>query len=416
MGIQNLSKILKAKAPNAMVKRSLSSYMGYRVAIDTSIFLYKYMFIYGNVVDGLTRLVLTLLQNGILPVFVLDGKPPKEKSELLKERKEKREELIDIVHILKYAYEQKDEDPEFTKDGKEDVKKKMQNYGEKHFTKRGYREHLLSEDDWKMIYDETPGSQETFEKYIKEMERKIIKITKEHIYDTKRLMELFGVPCIIAQSEAESLCAVLCKKGIVDAVISEDMDVLATGGCILLKNFSMEKTGSVVEVSLDGVLKELELEFDTFLDMCIMCGCDYTSKIGGIGPMHAYKLMKKYNTIENAMPHIMSAKSYKVPNDFDYITSRKLFKEACINDDFEKYKSDVLQTPIQHNELVLFLNEKTKLKGKIFGEIEDLCKSYKNEKKMYQKVNENDPNDVSKIIKPNQKLSYQPTLDLFFKK
>jgi flap endonuclease-1 len=178
----------------------------------------------------------------------------------------------------------------------------------------------------------------------------------------------------------------------------------------------MEKTGSVVEVSLDGVLKELELEFDTFLDMCIMCGCDYTSKIGGIGPMHAYKLMKKYNTIENAMPHIMSAKSYKVPNDFDYITSRKLFKEACINDDFEKYKSDVLQTPIQHNELVLFLNEKTKLKGKIFGEIEDLCKSYKNEKKMYQKVNENDPNDVSKIIKPNQKLSYQPTLDLFFKK
>jgi 5'-3' exonuclease len=116
----------------------------------------------------------------------------------------------------------------------------MRKYGEKNFTKRGYREELLSEEDWNMIYDTSENSQETFEKYIKEMERKIIKITKEHIYDTKRLMELFGVPCIIAQSEAESLCAVLCKKGIVDAVISEDMDVLATGGCILLKNFSIE--------------------------------------------------------------------------------------------------------------------------------------------------------------------------------
>jgi flap endonuclease-1 len=416
MGIQNLSKILKSKAPNAMVKRALSSYMGYRVAIDTSIFLYKYMFVYGNVIDGLTRLVVILLQNGILPVFVLDGKPPKEKSELLKERKEKREELIDIVHILKYAYETKEEDPEFDKYSKDEIKDKLRNYGTKHFTKRGYREHLLSEDDWNMIYETSAGSQETFEKYIKEMERKIIRITKEHIKDVQQLMEFFGVPCIIAQSEAESLCSVLCKKGIVDAVISEDMDVLATGGCILLKNFSMEKGGSVIEVSLDGVLKELEMEFNSFLDMCIMCGCDYTSKIGGIGPTYAYKLMKKHGNIETAMPYIKSNKSYKVPNDFDYITSRKLFNEACKNDDFEKYKSDVLQTPIKVEELVKFLNEKTKLKGKIFGEIEDLAKCYKNEKKMYQKVDENDPNDVSVIMKNSKKLSYQPTLDAFFKK
>ncbi len=416
MGIQNLSKILKSKASNAMVKRSLSSYMGYRVAIDTSIFLYKYMFVYGNVIDGLTRLIVILLQNGILPVFVLDGKPPKEKNELLKERKEKREELIDIVHILKYAYEAKEEDPEFEKYTKDEVKEKLKNYGTKNFTKRGYREHLLSEDDWNMIYETSAGSQETFEKYIKEMERKIIRITKEHIDDTKHLMELFGIPCIIAQSEAESLCSVLCKKGIVDAVISEDMDVLATGGCILLKNFTMEKGGSVVEVSLDGVLKELEMEFNSFLDMCIMCGCDYTSKIGGIGPTYAYKLMKKHGNIETAMPYIKSNKSYKVPNDFDYVTSRKLFNEACINDDFEKYKSDVLQTPIKVEELVKFLNEKTKLKGKIFGEIEDLAKCYKNEKKMYQKVDENDPNDVSVIMKNSKKLSYQPTLDAFFKK
>ncbi len=406
MGIQNLSKILKARAPNAMVKRPLSAYMGYRVAIDTSIFLYKYMYIYGNVIDGLTRLTLLLLQNGILPVFVLDGKPPKEKSELLKERKEKREELMDIVKVLKHAYEVKDNNPECSK---EEMKEDIKTYGEKNL-KKGYKETLLSEDDWNMIED--ANNQDTFEKYIVEMERKIIRITKEHFDDTKKLMELFGVPCIIAQSEAESLCAVLCKKGIVDAVMSEDMDVLATGGNILLKNFTMEKGGSVVEVCLKGVLSELELEFNTFLDMCIMCGCDYTSKIGGIGPMYAYKLMKKYNTIETAMPYIKSNKSYKVPDDFDYVTSRALFNDACVTDDFDKYKVDVLQTPIRHQELVKFLNEKTKLKGKIFVELEELAKSYKNEKKMNQKVNENDPNDIPLV----SKLSYQPTLDTFFKK
>lgn len=416
MGIQNLSKILKSNAPNAMINRPLSSYMGYKVAIDTSIFLYKYMFVYGNVIDGLTRLIVALLQNGILPVFILDGKPPKEKSDLLKERKEKREELIDIVHILKYAYEQKDENPQFEHYSKNEMKDNIKQYGETYFTKRGYREHLLSDDDWNMIFDVKPNSQEVFEKYIKETERKIIRITKDHINDTIKLMELFGIPCIIAQSEAESLCAVLCKKGIVDAVMSEDMDVLATGGCILLKNFTMEKGGSVVEVCLEGVLKELELEFHSFLDMCIMCGCDYTSKIGGIGPTYAYKLMKKYGSIETAMPYIKNNKSYRVPNDFDYITSRNLFNNACINDDFNKYKSDVLHTTIKREELLTFLNEKTKLKGKIFTEINDLCKCYKNEKKMNQKVDENDPNDVSIILKNNPKLAYQPTLDNYFKK
>lgn len=409
MGIQNLSKILKLKAPNAMVKRPISAYMGYRIAIDTSIFLYKYMFVYGNVIDGLTRLIVILLQNGILPVFVLDGKPPKEKSDLLKERKEKREELIDIVDILKYAYEEKYENPQFEHYSKDEMKQNIRTYGEKHFTKRGYREHLLSNDDWNMIYNVTPGSHDILEKYIKDMERKIIKIKREHIEDTQKLMELFGVPCIIAQSEAESLCAVLCKKGIVDAVLSEDMDVLATGGCVLLKNFTAEKGGSVVEVCLEGVLKELEIEFPSFLDMCIMCGCDYTSKISGIGPTYAYKLMKKHKSIESAMPYIKSNKSYKVPNDFDYVTSRDLFNNVCINDNFEKYKSDVLQTPIQEEKLVQFLNEKTKLKGKIFGEIRELSKSYKNEKKMFQKIDENDPNDVPK-------LKYQPTLDTYFKK
>ena len=191
MGIQNLSKILKLKAENAMIKRSISSYMGYRIAIDTSIFLYKYMFVYGNVIDGLTRLILVLLQNGILPVFVLDGKPPKEKSELLQERKEKREELIDIVQILKYVYEQKDENPQFNHYSKDEMKENIKAYCQKYFTKRGYREHIISNDDWNMIYNISPGSQDIFEKYIKEMERKIIRITKEHIKDVQQLMEFF---------------------------------------------------------------------------------------------------------------------------------------------------------------------------------------------------------------------------------
>ncbi len=379
MGIKSLSKILQTKCAPAMSERPLSAFFGYRVAIDVSIFMYKFMYVYGDVIDGLTRLTVTLLKNGILPVYVFDGKPPKEKEELLRERKEKRDELILMNKVLKKVIEVRSSEKAAAeaKVGMSEMKAVVKDYVENGI-KKPYKEGILSGDEWEMAVkasvDEVKGFQE-------KVERKIIHIRLEHINAAKELLGYFGVPCIVAQSEAESLCAVLCKKGIVDATISEDMDVLATGGCILLKNFSMEKGGRVTEVCLKGVLDGLEMTFDEFLDMCILCGCDYTGKIGGIGPMNAYKLIKDYKSLDAAMPHIRANGKYHVPEDFDYVTSRMLFKTACETDDFAKYEQDVLQTPMNVSAILEFLKVKCpKLKGKILEEIAELGKDYKNEK------------------------------------
>jgi flap endonuclease-1 len=35
--------------------------------------------------------------------------------------------------------------------------------------------------------------------------------------------------------------------------------------------------------------------------MCILCGCDYTDTIEGIGPITSYKLISEYETIENVI-------------------------------------------------------------------------------------------------------------------
>ena len=266
MGIKSLSKILQVKCAPAMSERPLSAFMGYRVAIDVSIFMYKFMYVYGDVIDGLTRLTVTLLKNGILPVYVFDGKPPKEKDELLRERKEKRDELILMNKVLKKVIEVRSSE-KAKGVAIAEMKAVVKDYVENGI-KKPYKDGILSGDEWEMAVkagvDEVKGFQE-------KVERKIIHIRLEHINAAKELLGYFGVPCIVAQSEAESLCAVLCKKGIVDATISEDMDVLATGGCILLKNFSMEKGGRVTEVCLKGVLDGLEMTFDEFLDMCILC-------------------------------------------------------------------------------------------------------------------------------------------------
>ncbi len=37
---------------------------------------------------------------------------------------------------------------------------------------------------------------------------------------------------------------------------------------------------------------------EEFIDLCILCGCDYTNQISGLGPATAFKLIKEHKTIE----------------------------------------------------------------------------------------------------------------------
>ena len=54
----------------------------------------------------------------------------------------------------------------------------------------------------------------------------------------------------------------------------------------------------IIEIKLDEVLSGLGLTMDEFVDLCILCGCDYCERIEGIGCIKAYQLIKEYKTIE----------------------------------------------------------------------------------------------------------------------
>ena len=40
------------------------------------------------------------------------------------------------------------------------------------------------------------------------------------------------------------------------------------------------------------------MNHDQFIDMCILCGCDYCPTIPKIGPVRAMKLIQKYGSID----------------------------------------------------------------------------------------------------------------------
>jgi len=51
------------------------------------------------------------------------------------------------------------------------------------------------------------------------------------------------------------------------------------------------------------MINKMELTNEEFIDMCILCGCDYSPKIEGIGPVKAYKFIKDFHTIENVIAY-----------------------------------------------------------------------------------------------------------------
>jgi len=80
------------------------------------------------------------------------------------------------------------------------------------------------------------------------------------------------------------------------------------------------------------MLQGLELSYAEFVDLCILCGCDYTETIDGVGPVTAYKLIKEHKTIENVIEHLKKEnesekrkKKYIIPEPFLYEDSRDLF-------------------------------------------------------------------------------------------
>lgn len=245
---------------------------------------------------GMFYRTLRIVDNGIKPLYVFDGAPPKLKSGELAKRFARKSE----------AKEQHEEAME-------------------------------------------TGTTEEVEKF----SRRTVKVTREHNDECKRLLRLMGVPYIVAPTEAEAQCAVLARAGKVYAAASEDMDTLCFDSPILLRHltFSEQRKEPIQEIHLDRVLAGLEMDRKQvsylsvnvtnaegliiraqFVDLCILLGCDYLDPIPKIGPQTALNLIREHKTLENVVEFIQkdSKKKYTIPDDWPYQDARTLFFEPDV--------------------------------------------------------------------------------------
>lgn len=115
----------------------------------------------------------------------------------------------------------------------------------------------------------------------------------------KQLLKQFGFPWHVAPGEAEAECAILQREGLVDAVLSEDVDTLMFGSGVTFRNWSADrgaeggggaksnKTPTHVSVYRAAETKERSRGIDRegMILVALMSGGDYLPEgIVGCGP------------------------------------------------------------------------------------------------------------------------------------
>lgn len=281
MGIKGLKKYLIGKYPHLERKENMYKFRGCKIAIDVSILGYKYWSpmqnrIVNKITDptedldvsAITKLWLEniwkfmskLLVIGVTPVMVFDGKPPSEKLVIADRRSER---AAGEKAINDFKEEMKRLDPlSRTKEHLQRIKKMY------------YSWNALSGEQFSLL---------------------------------KVFFTGLGLPVLQAVHEAEALCCELCRKGLVSAVYSNDIDCLAHGATCWIyekteeKEFVPERKEYIEKFEFmfyDEVLKATNLTEEMFIDLCIMCGCDYNSNIKNIGPSKSHGYIKNYGNIE----------------------------------------------------------------------------------------------------------------------
>lgn len=234
MGIKDLNKYLKTTVSrNAIKKISLEHLHGKKIAIDTSIYLYKFTEM-GDMMEKFEEMIHVFEKNKIEPIFVFDGKPPDEKMDELKERSRLKKEAEDRF---------------------KELEKELAVMGEGVAIKQ--KENVMLEMD--------------------ELKSKFVKVKKQDIKQVKDYFTEAKISFYEAPGEADVVIAYLCNSGKVWGVLSEDMDFFLYGCENILKNLKLSAE-TVILYETKKILKDLHVSLDAFREITVLAGTDYNVK------------------------------------------------------------------------------------------------------------------------------------------
>lgn len=304
MGIRGLKTYLNTKSIGNNIK--WEDYKNKVIGIDIFSFIYKIRSDDVNLLDTIANFMLELMKQEIKLIVVIDGKPPKEKKELMKMRVEDRRVAIDKIELI-------------TKDI-----------------------------DIGIVPDK-----ELAIATIKHLKTTTPTVKNTDISEIKKLCYGMGICYYQCKGEADNFLAYLSNNKIIDAVMSSDMDLLTRNVKKLLvpeTNIPLLDNNWTV-YNLDYILEKFHYTYEQFVSFCVLIGCDYSGKHVRVPPKFAFDAIKIYKTALLSYEKIGGDKTY-----FDLITkafemlkySEEDPKDLLGLSSYERFNSGIIIEPEVH--------------------------------------------------------------------
>lgn len=330
MGCKGLWSFLN----NVIQNESLDKLRGKPIIIDVMLYIYKYIIgirntghdildsngVNINHIYAMYNLVKNFSENGILPIFVFDGKSPEIKKDII----DKRKLHVEIA----------------------DGKRKL------------FETQMLENN-----YDENIDNSDILNEYIKNFKRSFT-INTDIINDCKYFLDILGIPYVDSIGEADSQCTSISHyyKNVISGVLSEDSDILIFGGHTLFRDFDF-KLKNIKMLEIDKILnylqnktngicktnfkKKIIFTLDNFIDFTIILGNDYGHGIRCSGGNNREKLFELFIlndcNITKFIAHLYQINKicgqikYYIPEQFieKWVLSKNNYKNAEIVDPSE---------------------------------------------------------------------------------
>ncbi|XP_024008365.1 exonuclease 1 [Eutrema salsugineum] len=137
--------------------------------------------------------------------------------------------------------------------------------------------------------------------------QKAVDISPSIAHELIQVLRQENVEFVVAPYEADAQMTFLAITKQIDAVITEDSDLIPFGCPRII--FKMDKFGHGVEFQASKLPKNKELNLSGFssqmlLEMCILSGCDYLQSLPGMGLKRAHTLISKFKSYDRVIKHL----------------------------------------------------------------------------------------------------------------
>ena len=237
MGIRNLNKFIQTKCSDVPRRISLEELRGKKIAVDTSIYMYRFAG-EGALLENIYLMASLFRHYDIHAIFVFDGIPPPQKTEVIEHRRQKKDQAKQQYNIV--------------------------------------AEQLAERKQTEYYTPEIVELEET----MTQLRKKFARLRDCDIENVKELLLGFGFAIIDAEGESDVLCAKLAKKKRVYACLSDDTDMFVYGCPVVLRHISLINH-SVVTHTMTDILSVLRITQREFKMLCVVNGTDYDAPPSG---------------------------------------------------------------------------------------------------------------------------------------